>query len=236
MVMKRIFFMSLICFSLSTYAQSEIEGTYEDEFGYKVVIKDSMFYYIEPQKHLALLYNDTLAVCSIRECGNEFIELNTTQSPSQRLYQGFSVKTESSSDMNEHIDVYFSTLYTGKLDISLFIFPSDSIVAFEYSQSNNKVKIPHDVESFYFKIGPKFNDIPLHDFGGCYYGVLFVASRMITIKNSREKIDRIYINIPAFTNDFFEKYYVYGEYAKITSGEITWKGRTFKKVNNIIKL
>ena len=71
-----------------------------------------------------------------------------------------------------------------------------------------------------------------HNLDGLFYGTLDLWS--VFDYEIEPSCNRIVIEIPELTNDFFGRYYVKGEYAKVVkkfSGTyIIWKGEKYRKV------
>ena len=85
--------------------------------------------------------------------------------------------------------------------------------------------LPNNVESITFYIVPE-HMIP-HTSDGLFYGI--VGFDLFQEYQMEKNINHISIEIPAMDDSFFEKYYVKGDYAKISKGTITWKGEVFIK-------
>ena len=70
--MKSLFFIILLIMFRSSLSAENLDGEYFAEDGGKVVISNSMMYYIEHNNHNPLWYNDTLAVCKIEKIQDHF--------------------------------------------------------------------------------------------------------------------------------------------------------------------
>ena len=74
--------------------------------------------------------------------------------------------------------------------------------------------------------GENINMMP-HTSDGLFYGI--VGFDLFQEYQMEKNINHISIEIPAMDDSFFEKYYVKGDYAKISKDTITWKGEVFIK-------
>ena len=90
---------------LSCGQVKNISGTYYRKSGSSVIIitQNSLFY-VEPQSHSPLHSTDTLAKCTYKWIGPEFVELNSTL-PNILALQGFKVSQSSDSTLNDAIKV-----------------------------------------------------------------------------------------------------------------------------------
>ena len=206
---------------------------YKNELGYKIEIADSIFYYIENHGTYPYWYNDTLAMCSIKQINNEFIELNSLN-PIEAIKPGYNISEESIFNNNiDSIEICFQIPYDrGILNISIFLentFPV-KIYEFPFNQSNNRIRIPMTAKEFTYSIMPDEENAVIHNSWGMNYGVLFISSGIILLG---ENTNRVNISIPSLTNSFFEKYYLKGDYARIIGDTIIWKGCTFVKQNSM---
>ena len=59
--------------------------------------------------------------------------------------------------------------------------------------------------------------------GPIWWSVIMIGTRNKRKKPCKEK------EIPALDDSFFERYFVEGEYAKVSGNTITWKGMVFRK-------
>jgi hypothetical protein len=216
--------------SLSLFAQKDnISGTYFNSTYMKIEIKDDQFYFIFPQDDNSLFYlNDTLAMCTFNWVDDDFIELNSIP-PYKIAQKDLKVTQSLDSTIKDSVKIHFSIPYQVS-DLNIKILTKGNgmkIFNLDYSIKNNELMLPSNINSLFFMISPK-EYTSSHGGSGLYYGTLYYAppvEHYIIEKN----INRIDIEIPAIKDDFFEKYYVKGEYAKVSKDTITWKGDVFVK-------
>ena len=224
--MKKIVIFSLL-FNLIyffSFGQKNLMGTYFNESGSKIEVSGYEFNYIEPHGDTPIWYNDTLAKCTLKWVDDNFIELNSV--PSYIIaQQGLKVVQSLDSTIRDSIKVDFSIPYQrNNLDISVFC---NSVKTFNlnYSKNSRELILPNDTKTITFSISPGIYLTP-HSVDGLYYGVLYYSSAEYVIE---KRINYILIEIPAIDDTFFEKYYVKGDYAKVSKDSITWKGEVFVK-------
>lgn len=219
--MKILFLSILISFAVVPFiwGQKDLSGVYVSECGMRIIIKDSMFYYIIPQSDYPVFYSDTLAKCTIQWVDDNFIELNS-QSPHDVGYKGFNISQTNDSLINDSIKVSFSIPYQGgDLDISVYtLFKSFDLC---YSRNNKEIMIPNDAKKLEFCILPERRSVLQF-----FYGITYFSSFEHEIEKG---INCIKIELPALDDSFFERFFIKGEYAKISKSSIVWKGETFKK-------
>ena len=102
--------------------------------------------------------------------------------------------------------------------------------SFVYTGTVKSVRMPVKADCFSFTIYQ--DEYCAHNLDGLFYGVLYLPS--VFDYEIEPSCNRIVIEIPGLTNDFFGRYYVKGEYAKVVkkfSGTyIIWKGEQYRKV------
>ena len=219
--------MLYLCICISHYAfgqAKDISGTYFSESGTKLEITGNKLNYIVPQSHSPIWYNDTLANCIFKWVDANFIELNSTP-PDILGHRGLKVVQSSDSTINDSIKVSFLIPYQrGELKITIYTNTNKTFDLI-YPKSSRELMIPNNVESISFYIMP--DHIIPHTSSCLFYGIVgFDSFHEYQIKKN---INHISIEIPAIDDSFFEKYYVKGDYAKISKDTITWKGEVFMK-------
>ena len=150
------------------------------------------------------------------------IELNSTP-PNVFGLKGLKVVQFSDSTINDSIKVSFLIPYQRgnlKINVHTNTFKTFDLI---YSKSSRELMLPNNVKSITFYIVPE-HIIP-HTSDGLFYGIVgFDPFQEYQIEKN---INHISIEIPAIDDSFFEKYYVKGDYAKISKDTITWKGEVF---------
>jgi len=224
--MRKIIEISLL-FSLVhffSFGQKDLSGNYFNKSGTKIVIKGNELNYIELHVYTPVWYNDTLAKCTFKWIDDNFIELNSIQ-PYIIVQQG--LKVVQSFDLTNKDSIVISFLIPfqrNNLDISVF---TNALKSFDlnYSKDNRELMLPNDTKSMTFTISPGIYLTP-HSPDGLYYGVLYYSSAEYVIEKN---VNHISIEVPAVDDTFFEKYYVKGDYTKVSKDTIIWKGEVFVK-------
>ena len=216
-----------LCVYFSLYAfdrKKDISGVYFSESGTKIEIIGNHLNYIIPQVHSPVWSNDTLAKCTFKWVDANFIELNSTP-PNILALEELKVSQFSDSTVNDSLKVSFLIPYQrSNLKISIYTNMFKRF-GFIYSKSNRELMLPNNVESIAFYIVPE--RMMSHTSDGLFYGVVGFGSYQ---EHKIEKnINHVSIEIPAIDDSFFERYYVKGDYAKISNDTITWKGEVFLK-------
>lgn len=209
---------------LSVFAQKNISGSYLNTADMEIKIENNKFYFIINQNHHLMYDNDTLAECSIKWVGDQFIELNS-QPPYALVQKGLKMMQTLDSTVKDSLKISFSIPYqSSDLNISVFV---NALKTFnlKYSKDNKELMLPSDTKTIRFSISPEIY-IPSHVGNGSYYGVLRYTSPEYVVDKNINSID---IDIPAINGSFFERYYLKGEYAKVLKDSIIWKGEVFVK-------
>jgi hypothetical protein len=217
-----------ICFSLFTFGQKDLSGIYCNESGMCIKIENDKFYFIVEQGYSIFWSNDTLAEATFKWIDDNFIELNSIP-PYILVKKDFKMIQSFDSTINDSVKLSFSIPYQiGDLDINV---RTDSHKTFRLNYSeyngNRELMLPHDTRTIHFTIYPQ-EYRPSHSFEGLYYGTLYYAPRVENYLIEKN-INHISIEIPAIDDSFFERYYIKGEYARISGDTITWKGEVFIK-------
>ena len=221
----RIFICLFICFNLYAFGQNkDISGVYYAQSGMYIKVKNDNFYLIIPQTHSPVWFNDTLANCTFKWVDKNFIELNSTP-PNIITLKGLNVVQSSDSTVKDSIKISFSIPYQRwKLKITVHTNTSKTF-DLVYSKSNRELILPNNVKSISFYIVPE-HIIP-HTSDGLFYGIVgFDSFQECQIEKN---INHILIEIPAIDDSFFERYYIKGDYVKVSKDSITWKGEVFVK-------
>ena len=217
----------LLCVSCFAFGQSKnIDGAYFSNFGTKIEITNNELVYIEPQVHAPIWANDTLAKCTFVWVDDDFIEINSG-SPVIHGVEGLRVTQHQDPLLSDSIKVTFSLpYYQGNLNITVY---TNTLEGFKlnYSEIHKELALPSNVKSITFYIEP--DHILPHTPDGLFYGAIgFLPFREYKIG---ENNNCILIEIPAINDSFFERYYIRGDYARVSKDSITWKGELFLKSN-----
>lgn len=209
---------------LFSFGQNKISGEYYNEYGSKIEIKDDRFRYIKPHQSHPIWYNDTLVECIFKWIDDQFIELNST--PSYIIAQkGLKVVQSLDLSMKDSLKVSFSIPYQ-RADLNVSVITNTfKVFDLNYSKNNREIMLPSNTKTITFSISPG-EYLPMHSVEGYFYGVLYYSSIEYPIEKN---VNCIEIEIPAIDDSFFEKYYVKGDYAKVSKDSIVWKGDIFVK-------
>ena len=205
-----------------------INGTYTDEYGNKIVISGSKFVYIEkaPSTHNTW-ENDTLAECIIKKISNNILKINSLDIY-DTLYKTMEMHYSQTYSKDDSIKVVIECPYAGE-DLNISIsregnFPSES---YNNSRNCNYIYIPKNTKEIMLYIYPNSTK-PIHTIRGQSFGLQEL--RFLAYLDD-EKGDVI-IKIPILNNHFFEKYFIANEYVYIEEKKyIHWKGNIYKKEN-----
>jgi hypothetical protein len=224
---KIIIFLLLLCLAIhASFGQRrDISGIY-GRLGEYIKIEEDRFYLIIPQSQFGhiLWFTDTLAIGTFEWVDDNLIEINSTPPHNIVRQKGLNVVQSWDSTVTDNIKVLFSIPYRRSLEISVI---ADDFKAFEltYSKNNRDVMLPNNTEMITFSIVPKH--VRSHTNDGLFYGIVeFNSFQEIQI---RENVNHILIEIPAMNDSFFERYYIKGDYARISDDTIIWKGEVFRR-------
>ena len=199
----------------------DISGTYYNESGFRIEIFGNEFNCIVTHPHARFWSIDTLAKCTFKWIDDSFIELNT---PLPDIVGNEGLKVVQSADSSSSLDsikLSFKIPYQRGLRISVCTNPGFGY----FFQSKREFVIPKTVKSFSFTI---FNEqIKPHTVNCLFYGAIdFNPLRKYQIE---ENTNHISIEIPALDDSFFERFFLEGDYARVSENTITWKGEVFHK-------
>jgi hypothetical protein len=212
-----------MCFIISSFGQKDISGVYTNEAGMQIKIEGNAFIYTIPQVHSPVYSNDTLARCTYNRIDDQFIEINTVDDYASILktLRFTQSKTDKS---NDSILVKFIMPYNkSKLKIEIHA-DYEVLYKLEYSQKNQGISIPKNTNKIVLYIRPEY--FLESGFDGQYYGRVCFNSIEYEVGSNINKID---IEIPAIDDSFFEKYYLKGEYVRVSRDKIEWKGVVFTR-------
>jgi len=206
-----------------SFGQKDLSGVYYGSSGGKIEIKGNEFYFIVPSYCVSVYSNDTLAKCTLKLVDFNLIELNSV--PAYVIaHQGLKVEKFYDSTIKDSIKISFSIPYNWhNLEILVFT-DTNKTFRLNYSSNNKELFLPRNTRTIDFSISPVM--YTPHSPDGLYFGVLYYPSVEYTIEN---KYNHISIDIPSIDNAFFERYYIKGEYAKVSNDTIIWKGKIFIK-------
>lgn len=178
---------------------------------------------------------DTLAICDFKWVDKSFIEVNSIKDPFIEASKSMIIfQTKDSTINNDSIMVIFKIPTQGELvihllsDTSSFDFIRDCEYKLEYNQSKQVLFINKNSVKISFTVKQK--DVTPSTLTGYLYSILEFLQAEVVINDN---INKIIIEIPAINDEFFERYYIKGEYARVINDKIIWRGVTYKKDNSI---
>ena len=234
-----LLYVLLLSSAFAVKAESGLSGEYINIHRHraKIVIEKDKFYYVEPWDPPVSVWPDTLARCNITRAGGGFIELNSEMSPYETAMKTCKVTQTYDPACTDGVEFVFELPYNNEyynLKIRVDQTKQNPMAfydtSFVYTGTVKSVRMPVKADSFSFTI--RQNEYSEHNLDGLFYGVCFLSS--FFDYEIEPSCNRIVIEIPGLTNDFFWRYYVKGEYAKVVkkfSGTyIIWKGEKYRKV------
>lgn len=219
--------------NFQVYGQSRIlDGRYYEKnihFEY-LTINGEQFNFIRDWGR-GIWREDTLAICNFKWVDKSLIEVNSIKDPSMEASKSMIIfQTKDSTINNDSIMVIFKIPTQEELvihlssDTSAFSFIRDYKYKLEYNQSKKVLFINKNSVKISFSIRPK--DVIPSTLDGYFYSILEFLQPDVKINDN---INKIIIEIPAINDEFFERYYIKGEYARVINDKIIWRGVTYKK-------
>lgn len=221
-----VFFTACVFYSTVALAQNDISGTYIDQYGMTLILDDGHFKLIQPNSAQRGFYSDVLAEGVFQRVDKSFVEFNSLGNPAFEATRSIIVTQQTGSAPVDSIKLCFSIPYR-KCGLKIFVDTMNPYKYFtiNYSAKNNVLYIPGNVKSFSFSIIPEY--VLPHTAAGLFYGVIeFSALEEYRVMENATRID---IEIPAVDDAYFEKYYVKGDYVRVTKNSIKWNGDLFVK-------
>ena len=232
-----LLYVLLLSSAFAVKAESGLSGEYVGKYGLaKIVIEKDKFYYVEHWEPPMPTCPDTLARCNITRAGGGFIELNS-EMPYETAMKTCKVTQTYDPACTDGVEFVFELPYNNEyynLRIRVDQTKQNPMAfydtSFVYTGTVKSVRMPVKSDCFSFTIYQ--DEYCAHNLDGLFYGVLYLPS--VFDYEIEPSCNRIVIEIPGLTNDFFGRYYVKGEYAKVVkkfSGTyIIWKGEKYRKV------
>lgn len=220
---KRFLIIVSILYCLAISGQDNLSGNYYNEAGVCLNIKQDSFKLIMPNAARNGYYSDIIAEGDLKYIDKSFVELNSI-SPFYIIGKNIEIKQfRDPTVVKDSLKLTFSFLYSRPLNV--YVFTDDfKTYELEYSKHRKDIMLPINTNTITFSVSPR-NFIP-NTPDGLHCGILAYSSVEYEIEKG---INHIMITISAIDDSFFEKYYIKGEYAKISKDSITWKGDVFVK-------
>lgn len=196
-----------------------INGTYINKYGEKIVISDSLFIYIVKQSHLPIWYNDTLAVCNVKLINSSLLEINSL---------------DNFEEQDKSIEISYSNTYS-KGDSTRICFKcplpmkelrlsvKTEFGVFFNTNEENYIYVPRESKQYVFSAWKE--PVTTHTVIGQALGIIRYDSRLFYIHGDGD----IQLKIPFLDRQFFERYCVTGEYLYLKRNKMYWKGNIYKK-------
>lgn len=200
-----------------------MEGSYLNDATFEIAIVDTTFYFVIAQGAHLVFENDTLAKCSIKRIGDNFIELNS-EHPVDIVRKSMRIVQEYDSTLIHNKQVVFDFPCQRKVEIEV-ITNKFKHLNLEYSSHNRSLILPVQTQSFSYIIYLK--ELPMPILGSVCFGII-QYDPLQEIKFEDDK-NIIHIYLPAINDTFFERFFIQGEYAIICGDSINWKGNVFIK-------
>lgn len=223
----RIFYLILVLIAHCFICQAiNINGTYINEYGNKIIISGNKFIYIEKQPPTHNTWeNDTLAVCEIKKIRNNVLEINSLN-VFDMLYKTLELDYSHTYSKKDSTKIVVECPYNkSRLNIIISIEDSFPFKFYHNSRFCDYIYIPKNTKQFMLDIYPdSINNI--HTIRGQSFGLQEI--RLLTNLDVGE--GDVVIKIPILDNHFFERYFIENEYIYIEENKIYWKGNVYKKV------
>lgn len=200
-----------------------LDGTYSDEYG--VLMMDIL----EDILYMRSYDGDVLAVCSVKEVSDDFLEINSISEPTFYLMENMTTQySKQSEEITEPHPIVRFILPNTRHEMEFNIFCNETTYS---GTSHNRIcEISLDRQTLGENRTFSFLIAPTHycesNVLAQYFGVLYI---WYPIENQYENDDIISIELPAVTNTFFEQFFITGEYIQLVDEGLKWKGRTYYK-------
>ncbi|MBP1539681.1 MAG: hypothetical protein ILA29_04935 [Prevotella sp.] len=220
---KYYLFFLCICLGFNAFGQKkDISGVYFSEDGTKIEIQGNELVYTEPEEHQPIWYNDTLAICKIKQLNKYILEVSSLED-FYDIFRTMEVVPSYRDLKTDSIKIVFQFPYS-LCDLRISIEANNRFFSND-SADSNCVYIPKGTEKINFSITPKKGGT-IHTVYGQSYGVRYLQSLEERIDPDA---DCITIKLPLLDNHFFEKYLVVREYIYVEGDILHWKDMDFKK-------
>ena len=223
--MKKILYLIAILLTNNSVinAQKEIvSGVYIEDGGYELHIKDMEVYLILNQGYSLAFESDTLAICTLKNLENGFIELNSLTSE-ELIQPTMEIRQEYDEFVRKKRVVFKIPC---QCDLLIEANTDKNVPYFlDYPNQGSIIELPEQTNNFIYSVELERIQMP-HDSGGLFYGIVRYVSDEIEFEEGK---NIVIVSLPAMNCSFFERYNLRGDYARIIGDTIIWKGRTFIK-------
>lgn len=219
--MRIMFFLSVLPFYLMCQA-ANINGTYVNEFGDKIILSDSEFIYIENQSHFPVWYNDTLAVCNVKKINSNLFEINSIDN-SDIQNKSIEISHFNNYSKDDSIKISFEIPFPLRC---LHLSINTDLGVYSNTNGENYIYIPRETKQYILSAWKE--PVTTHTVIGQSFGVIRFDSKPLQIDNHGD----ILLKIPFLDSGFFERYSITGEFFYLKGKKIYWKGSVYKRRNN----
>lgn len=219
------------CYNISAQVRDDLSGVYHSESETYLEIRGDSLKLVEPAS--PGIWKETLwAECSFTWVDDNFIELNSTP-PWVLVRKGMTINESTEQQIvadSIKLSLYFPNYKSRYKQIGVTLFGDSGNIGyveqeFNYSDNNNELMLPRSIEWISISIAnPGYQGGTID---GLDYG--FLSCSVLSRYEIKDNLSEIKIVVPAVDFAFFQKYYVKGEYARVTKNAITWKGVTYYK-------
>jgi len=248
--MKKILFLVIALCCTELFAQSNINGVYIEQQNklnridlsngqFKFIKQDAFHSYIEL----------VVATANYKWIDEEFIEFYS-ENPKNMVDSTLKINKIddkiSGSNHNKKIKIVRPEIYTRTLKITLFynVWNARYFWGLRYDKPNDNWKtkiellskrqveftVPARTRRIYVRIEPVnvYDKSIAGDNDMLYNSYLFYETPIIKLSD----VNYVEINIVSIDDDYFGRYDINGEYAKVDGDKIVWRGKIFEKIPN----
>lgn len=220
--MKTILMLLCLCCISHTYAATALDGYYlsSSEDVFIQISRDTLWVKL-PSSNADDSAEKILAKCLMKKIDQEFIEINSIQSPLDILCQAEHVIRKTKKIENDSIAISFDfPNYQGKIEIHIYPNILGDIM-FLWSSDHKTIILPK-MDSFYYDLYNPLYELQVNGISRNY--VIFSFDTPIQSKG-----DDILINQPAFDESLVKLYDIKGEYLRVLEDGIMWNGKKYKR-------
>lgn len=223
---------AFVCFD---FKGKDLNGTYSDELGIKFIIISA-----DTLKIMTASYDivdspfysslNCMAICKYKVLSDSFMEINSMDPPDLAALKNISI-TRSKQFPNDSVQHPIINFVLPNLSEIVKLEVSDYLNHYSVTSNNGRGQIilNKEYDCLTKKIG--FSITPTiyyaSNLKGQYFGLL---DYWYPHEINCQPDDIITIEIPNLTDDLLKQYYIKGEYVRIKSDGLEWRGTCYKKV------
>lgn len=226
-----LLYLSIFFVSNATFGQEyQPSGLYtdKDDWLFVEIRNDTLTYSMRPYRYGS---KEILSECKLKHVKDDFYEITSLEFDLDKLFGSMKIDNFSSNMESDSTIVIFDIPQCNDRGIEIVLTCSccyGKKYTLLYNNSGDSVSIPKrwDKEISFKIYPPSYYIRPQSiDFDGRYLGIQVMLVPMFL--DIEPDINRVYISIPDFSPDIFERYCIVHEYIWITDKEIKFKGKTF---------